>query len=136
LDIQTIQTQAFITLLVPFVIQLAKNSQSKAFAWIDQYKPNICVITSAVAALATSMEIVVVRAPHSLTISWPDSATLAHGLVTFVIMTATQFGGQHVFYESLWRHVLPSVPLPAVRQATLAANPSATLAAGGPGGAT
>jgi hypothetical protein len=109
-DLHSIQTQAFITFLVPLIIQLAKNSQSKALAWIDQYRPNICVLTSAVAALLTSMEIEVVRAPHSLTVSWPDSATLAHGLVTFLIMTGVQFGGQHVFYESLWRHVLPSPP--------------------------
>ena len=111
MDIHSIQMQAFITFLVPLIIQLAKNSQSKALAWIDQYRPNICILTSAVAAFATSMEIEVVRAPHSLTVSWPDSATMAHGLVTFLIMTGVQFGGQHVFYESLWRHVLPSPPL-------------------------
>ena len=115
MDLHSIQTQAFITFLVPLIIQLAKNSQSKALAWIDQYRPNICVLTSAAAALATSMEIEIVRAPHSLTVSWPDSATLAHGLVAFLIMTGAQFGGQHVFYESLWRHVLPSPPL-AIRQ--------------------
>ena len=126
MDIQSIQIQALISFVVPMIIQLAKNSQSKALAWIDQYRPNICIITSAGAALLTSMEIDVVRAPHSLTVSWPDSATLAHGLVTFVIMTAAQFGGQHVFYESLWRHILPT---------PLAAGAHATLASGSEGGA-
>jgi len=120
LNIQAIQLQALIDLLVPFLIQLAKNSQAKALAWIDPYKPKICVMTSAVAALLTSMEIEIVHAPHSITVSWPDSATLARGLVTFVVMAAAQLGGQHVFYESLWRYLLPNAPLTAGAQASLA----------------
>ena len=38
----------------------------------------------------------IVRAPHSLTVSWPDSATLAHGLVTFLIMTGVVLVGRTI----------------------------------------
>ena len=57
MDVQSIQTQALITFVMPFLIQLAKRSQSAGFAWINQRKPKICMLTSGVAALLTSMGI-------------------------------------------------------------------------------
>ena len=47
MDVQSIQTQALITFVMPFLIQLAKRSQSAGFAWISQRKPKICMLTSA-----------------------------------------------------------------------------------------
>jgi hypothetical protein len=108
MDIQSIQTQALITFVMPLVIQLAKRSQSAGFAWIDQNKPKICVLTSAVAALATSMGIELAHAPHSITVSWPDEATLLRGLATFLLSAVVQFAAQHALYEGLWRHVVPA----------------------------
>ena len=52
MDVQSIQMQALITFVMPLLIQLAKRSQSAAFAWIDQNKPKICMLTSGVTALA------------------------------------------------------------------------------------
>ena len=108
MDIQSLQVQALITFLTPFFIQLAKRSQSVAFAWIDQNKPRVCMLTSAVTALATSMGIQFAHAPHSLTVTWPDSATLLRGLVTFLVSAVLQFATQHALYEGMWRHVLPA----------------------------
>jgi hypothetical protein len=93
---------------MPLLIQLAKRSQSVAFAWIDQNKPRICMLTSGVAALLTSMGIEFVHAPHSLTVSWPDEATLVHGLATFLLSAVLQFAAQHALYDGFWRHVVPS----------------------------
>jgi hypothetical protein len=107
MDANTIQIQALITFIMPLLIQLAKRSQSAAFAWIDQNKPRICVLTSAVTALLTSMGIEFVHVPHHLTVSWPDSATLARGLVTFLVSAVLQFAAQHVLYDGLWKHVVP-----------------------------
>jgi len=108
MDTQSLQIQALITFVMPLLIQLAKRSQSAAFAWIDQSKPRICVLTSGVTALLTSMGIEFVRAPHSLTVSWPDTATLVRGLVTFLVSAVLQFAAQHVLYDGFWRHVVPS----------------------------
>ncbi|HTS68020.1 MAG TPA: hypothetical protein VMO17_03480 [Terriglobia bacterium] len=104
----SLQIQALITFLAPFVIQVAKRSQNSAFAWIDQNKPKVCMLTSGVAAVLTSMGIEFVHAPHSLTVTWPDSATLARGLVTFVVSAVLQFAAQHALYDGFWRHVVPS----------------------------
>src|SRR5208283_2593246 len=103
MDVQSIQTQAFITFMMPLLIQLAKRSRSAAFAWIDQNKPKICVLTSAAAALATSMGIEIAHAPHRVTVSWPDEATLLRGLATFLLSAVVQFAAQHALYEGLWR---------------------------------
>jgi hypothetical protein len=108
MDTQSLQVQALITFVMPLLIQLAKRSQSHAFAWIDQNKPKICVLTSGVMALATSMGIEFVHAPHSLTVSWPDGATVLRGLATFLISAGFQFAAQHALYEGLWRHVVAS----------------------------
>lgn len=108
MDVQSFQIQALITFITPLLIQLAKRSKSAAFAWIDQRRPTVCVITSGVAALLTSMGIEIVHAPHSLTVSWPESATLARGLVTFLVAAMLQFVAQHALYEKLWREVVPS----------------------------
>ncbi len=113
MDPQSLQVQALITFLTPLLIQLAKRSRSRALAWIDQSKPNICILTSAVTALLTCTEIEVIHAPHSLTITWPDEATLVRGILTFLVAAAVQFGGQHVFYDSFWRHVVPTEKLEA-----------------------
>jgi hypothetical protein len=108
MDTNSIQIQALITFVMPFFIQLAKRSQSAAFAWIDQHKPRVCMLTSAAAALLTSMGIQFAHAPHSLTVSWPDAATLARGFVTFLVSAVLQFAAQHALYEGWWRHVLPA----------------------------
>jgi len=108
MDAQSLQIQALITFVMPLLIQLAKRSQSQAFAWIDQNKPKICMITSGVAALLTSMGIEFVHAPHSLTVSWPDTATLVRGLLTFLVSVVLQFAAQHALYDGFWRHVVPS----------------------------
>lgn len=94
--------------MMPFFIQLAKRSQSLAFAWINQNQPKICMMTSAAAALATSMGIQFARAPHSLTVSWPGAGTLARGFVTFLVSAVLQFAAQHALYEGFWRHVVPA----------------------------
>ena len=44
MDAQSLQVQALITFVMPLLIQLAKRSQSRAFAWIDQNKPKICLL--------------------------------------------------------------------------------------------
>ena len=108
MDVTSIQVQALITFLTPLLIQLVKRSQSAAFAWIDQNKPKICLLTSGAAALATSMGIEFVHASHSLTVSWSDTATLARGLVTFVVSAVLQFAAQHALYDGFWRHVVPA----------------------------
>jgi len=108
MDTQSLQVQALITFVMPLLIQLAKRSQSQALAWIDQSKPRISVLASGVAALLTSMGIQFVHAPHSLTVSWPDAATLARGFVTFLVTAGIQFAAQHALYEGFWRHVVPS----------------------------
>ena len=66
------------------------------------------MLTSGVAALVTSMGIEFVHAPHSLTVSWPDAATLVRGLVTFVVSAVLQFAAQHALYDGFWRHIVPS----------------------------
>jgi len=107
MDANSMEVQALITFITPFVIQLAKRSQSAGLAWIDQNKPKICMLTSAVAALGTSMGIEFAHAPHSFTVSWPDGATMARGVVAFMITAALQFIAQHALYEGFWRHVIP-----------------------------
>jgi hypothetical protein len=108
MDTQSLQVQALITFVMPLLIQLAKRSQSAGFAWINQNKPKICMLTSGVAALVTSMGIEFVHAPHSLTVSWPDTATLVRGLVTFVVSAVLQFAAQHALYDGFWRHIVPN----------------------------
>ena len=108
MDSNSIQIQALITFITPYLIQLAKRSQSAGLAWIDQNKPKVCVFTSAVAALTTSMGIEFVHSPHSFTVSWPDGATLARGLAAFLVSAVLQFAAQHALYEGFWRHVVPS----------------------------
>jgi hypothetical protein len=108
MDVQSIQVQALITFVMPLLIQLAKRSQSAAFAWIDQHKPRICMVTSGVMALATSMGIEVAHAPHSLTVTWPDPGILERGLATFLVSAVVQFAAQHTLYDGFWRHVVPA----------------------------
>ena len=108
MDVQSIQLQALITFIMPFFIQLAKRSQSVAFAWIDQNKPKICMLVSGVMALLTSMGIEIAHAPHSLTVSWPDAGTIERGFVTFLVSAVIQFAAQHALYEGMWRHVVPA----------------------------
>ena len=113
MDVQSVEMQALITFIIPLFIQLAKRSRGLAFAWIDQNKPRICMLTSALMALLTSMGIQIARAPHSLTVSWPDAAALARGLATFLVSSLLQFAAQHALYEGLWRHVVPAQKLGA-----------------------
>ena len=108
MDPQSLQVQALITFVMPLLIQLAKRSQSAAFAWIDQNKPKICVVTSGATAFLTSLGIEIVHAPHSLTVSWPDAEALLRGFATFVLSALFQFTAQHVLYDGFWRHVLPA----------------------------
>jgi hypothetical protein len=54
------------------------------------------------------MGIEIVHAPHSLTVTWPDGATLARGFVTLVVAVVLQFSAQHVLYDGFWKHVVPS----------------------------
>jgi hypothetical protein len=108
MDPQSLQVQALITFVMPLLIQLAQRSRSAAFAWIDQRKPRICILTSGAAAFLTSLGIDVVHAPHSLTVSWPDAETLLRSLATFALSAVFQFAAQHVLYDGFWRHVLPS----------------------------
>jgi hypothetical protein len=126
MDVQSIQVQALITFVMPLMIQLAKRSQSAAFAWIDQHKPRICMLTSGVMALATSMGIEVAHAPHSLTVTWPDAGTIERGMVTFLVSAVVQFAAQHALYDGFWRHVVPSQGVrsqePGVRSSAPVAN--------------
>ena len=108
MDAQSLQVQALITFVMPLLIQFAKRSRSQAFAWIGQNKPKICMLTSGVAALLTSMGIEIVHAPHSLTVSWPDAATLGRGLLTFLVSAVLQFAAQHALYKGFWQHAVPS----------------------------
>ena len=108
MDTNTIQIQALVTFLTPLLIQLAKRSQARALAWIDQSKPLVAILSSLALACATSMGIQFAASPHSLTITWPDGESLARGLANFLAAVALQFAGQHVFYEGFWRHVVPS----------------------------
>jgi hypothetical protein len=107
MDAQSLQVQALITFVMPLVIQLAKRSQGAAFGWIDQNKPKICILTSGVTALLTSMGIEFAHAPHSLTVSWPDASTLLRGFLTFLVSAVLQFAAQHALYDGFWRHVVP-----------------------------
>jgi hypothetical protein len=108
MDMHSLQIQALITFIMPLVIQLAKRSQSAGLAWIDQHKPKIGMLVSAATALTTSMGIGFAHAPHSLTVSWPDTATMARGVVTFLVSAILQFAAQHALYEGFWRHVVPA----------------------------
>ncbi|MGA2987491.1 MAG: hypothetical protein ABSG32_27180 [Terriglobia bacterium] len=108
MDTQSLQVQAIITFIMPLLIQLAKRSQSAAFAWIDQNKPKICMLTSAVTALLTSMGIQIVLDAHSLTVRWPDSATLGRGFVTLLVSVVLQFAAQQMLYKGFWQHAVPS----------------------------
>ena len=108
MNIQSLQIQALITFVMPLLIQLAKRSQSAAFAWIDQNKPKVCMLTSGVTALLTSMGIEFVHVPHSLTVTWPDAPTMARGFVTLVVSVVLQFAAQHALYDGFWRHVVPA----------------------------
>jgi hypothetical protein len=108
MDSQSLQVQALITFVMPLVIQLAKRSQSAGLAWIDQNKPKVCMVTSAVTALATSMGIEFVHAEHSLTVHWADPTTMARGLVTLAVSVVLQFAAQHALYDGFWRHVVPT----------------------------
>lgn len=109
MDVQSIQAQALITFIMPLMIQLAKRSQSVGLAWIHQNKPQVCMLMSGVAALLTSMGIEIARAPHSLTVSWPDAGTLERGFVTFLVSSILQFAAQHALYDGFWKHVVPTV---------------------------
>ena len=98
MNAQSLQVQALITFVMPLLIQLAKRSQSAGFAWIDQNKPRICMLTSGVTALLTSMGIEIVHDAHSLTVRWPDTATLGRGFVTLLVSVVLQFAAQHALY--------------------------------------
>jgi hypothetical protein len=108
MDTQSLQIQALITFVMPLLIQLAKRSQSAGFAWIDQNKPKVCMLTSGVTALLTSMGIQFVHDAHTLTVRWPDTATMVRGLVTLGVSVVLQFAAQHALYDGFWRHVVPS----------------------------
>ncbi len=108
MDTQSLQAQALITFIMPLLIQLAKRSRSAAFAWIDQNKPKVCMMTSGAMALLTSMGIEFAHAPHSLTVSWPEPGAMARGLVTLVVSVVLQFAAQHALYDGFWRQVVPS----------------------------
>ena len=108
MDTQSLQVQALITFVMPLLIQLAKRSQNAAFAWISQNKPQICMLTSGVTALLTSMGIEFVYAPHCLTVRWPDAATLARGFVTLLVSVVLQFAAQHALYKGFWQHAVPT----------------------------
>jgi hypothetical protein len=108
MDTNSFQFQALITFLVPFFMQLAKRSQAPALNWIDANKPKICVITGIFTALATSTGIEFTHAAHSLTVTWPDGATIARGFVTFFVATIIQIAGQHALYDGFWKHLVPT----------------------------
>jgi protein-S-isoprenylcysteine O-methyltransferase Ste14 len=108
MDANSIQIQALITFIMPLLIQLAKRSRSAAFAWIDQNKPKVCVLTSGVTALLTSMGIEIAYAPHSLTVRWPDAETAMRGGATLLVSVVLQFAAQHVLYGGFWKHAVPS----------------------------
>ena len=108
MNTNSIEVQALITFVMPLLIQLAKRSESAGFAWIDQNKPKVCMLTSGVTALLTSMGIEFAHAPHTLTVTWPDASTLARGLATFLVSAVLQFAAQHVLYDGFWRHVVPT----------------------------
>lgn len=112
MDTNSIQFQALVTFLMPFAIQLAKRSQSAGLRWIDQNKPKVCVLTSGAASMLTSMGIVLVHAPHSVTVSWPDESTMLRGLATFLLSSVIQFATQHALYEGLWRIIVPTGTTP------------------------
>jgi hypothetical protein len=107
MDANSIQVQALVTFLVPCLLQFAKASQGKWFQWIDQAKPKICVLTAAFTALLTSTGIEIVHAQHSLTVTWPDGATVARGIVTFAVATIIQIAGQHALYGGFWKLLMP-----------------------------
>jgi len=65
-------------------------------------------LTSGVAALLTSMGIQFAYAPHSLTVSWPDTATLGRGFVTLLVSVVLQFAAQQMLYKGFWQHAVPS----------------------------
>jgi hypothetical protein len=108
MNTNSIEVQALITFVMPLLIQLAKRSESAGFAWIDQNKPKVCMLTSGITALLTSMGVEFAYAPHTLTVTWPDASTLARGLATFVVSAVLQFAAQHALYDGLWRHVVPT----------------------------
>ena len=108
MNTNSIEVQALITFVMPLLIQLAKRSESAGFAWIDQNKPKVCMLTSGITALLTSMGVEFAYAPHTLTVTWPDASTLARGLATFVVSADLQFAAQHALYDGLWRHVVPT----------------------------
>ena len=104
MDVNSMQVQALVAFLMPFVIQLMKRSQAWWLQWIDKSKPLICMATSFAAAVATSTGIALEFAPHTVTLHYPDAPMILRGLVTLLIT----FAAQHVFYGAFWKHVLPT----------------------------
>jgi hypothetical protein len=91
---------------MPLLIQLAKRSQVRWLAWIDQAKPKVCMATSAIAALLTAGGIQIVHAPGTLTIHYPDATTALHGVLIFLVSATCQLAGQHALYDGFWRYVV------------------------------
>jgi lysylphosphatidylglycerol synthetase-like protein (DUF2156 family) len=118
MDTTSMQVQALIALAMPLAIQLAKRSKTPLLAWIDQAKPRVCIVTNAIASLATAGGIEFARNAHSLTISWPDGATMLRGVLTFLVSAILQFATQHALYEGLWRHVVASPSNPPMARTT------------------
>ena len=110
MDTNSLQFQALVTFLAPCLIQLAKRSQARGLAWIGQNKPKVCMVVSALTALATSTGITFVHTSHQLVIGWPDGATIARGFVASVL----QFAAQHALYEGFWRHIVATPASAAV----------------------
>ena len=108
MDSSSFQIQALVTFFMPFLIQLAKLSKARVFAWIDANRPKVCVITGVFTALLTSTGIEITHAAHSLTVTWPDGATILRGLVMFAVATIIQIIGQHAAYGGFWKYIVPA----------------------------
>lgn len=108
MDANSIQIQALVTFVMPFVIQLLKRSQAKSLAWIDQAKPKVCMATSAVTALLTAGGIHFVHTAGAITVTYPDLSTALHGLLTFLVAAIFQLAGQHALYDGFWRYIVAS----------------------------
>jgi hypothetical protein len=102
------QLQALVTFIAPFLIQIAKASQTKVLGWINENNKMVSVAISFVTSLATNTGIALHHTAGQLTLTYPDLPHVIQGLTGFIVMTVTQFLAQGAVYDQLARRFFPT----------------------------
>jgi len=106
----SLQIQALVTVLAPFVIQAAKASQLKVLAWINQNSRTVNIIVSFLTALITSAGIMIHHTPGQIMINYPGVPQIIHGVLGFLLVAGGQFAVQHGIYHAMVRPLVPVAP--------------------------